>query len=240
MIAMRPSTMLDEVDGTQQKLQATDRSTKLAADFSIILCSLTMLINAAVAVFDPVSPMMILPQLRKFVPTLSHLSFAVLFDSAWFLAYALPVVLSVLVYRFSKNHHALGGNNIKYSPINAVLAFYIPFLNLTMPGEVVAELCSASQSSPSSDLRRWQLAWIIVVITICAYFFSTEFVFWIPGVNTSSAVAIETAFWIPIQIGFAFFLATTIKMIRLLRNAPGTDSRVSPIPCPVAADLMSS
>lgn len=190
--------------------------TRLAADSSIILCAVTVLINCAVAIWDPISPLMA-PQLRATIPVLPQWGMSILFNSAWFLAYALPVVLSYYVREYCRELR-MSGFDLGATPARIVSSFYIPFLNLVEPGEIMPKVFAAAGLRPTALLRFWQVAWSTVVLTIVTYFFSTILVYYIPGVNPHSGTAVGGALWIPVQTGFALFLGTTMKLIHVLQQ----------------------
>lgn len=217
-IALGPLFELREAE-VAPELAPKYHSTRDFANFSIGLCWLTVLINAGVAVWDCVSPFTVVPALRGIVPPLAEWIAPILYDSAWFLAFALPLVLTILVYRFSQNLHALGVLEVSVSPAKAALSFFVPFLNLLLPGKVVAEFCEFSKVPASKLLSLWQMSWIIVLFTIGAYACFAELIFYVPGVNRPSALVVSAIAWIPIQMGFAFFLGTTAVLIKRLQQS---------------------
>lgn len=201
--------------------------TRILSRLAILLCGLTALINMAVAVWETCSPLMVLPQLRQFVPLLPGWATSALFDAAWFLAFALPAFLCILVYQFKKNAIVLHSLKPSIGPAMSVLAFLIPFVNFVLPARIVSELfaVNAPEKKSPTILLCWESAWITVLLTIGVYFFVTVLVFCWPGVSANSAYALECLLWIPIQLGFATFLIINMILVNQLQAAQDSAQR---------------
>jgi hypothetical protein len=88
--------------------------------------------------------------------------------------FGVAFVFAVWTYRVNTNIHALGSNNLRFTPGWAVGWYFIPVANLWMPYQVMRELWLASnnpagwQAKPTGKLLRWWWAsWLASVLFPC-------------------------------------------------------------------------
>ena len=102
------------------------------------------------------------------------------------IAYLITVILFLMwVHRSHKNLKALGADETKFSPRSAVLWWFVPFMNLFKPEQVVKEIWEWSVSPDTKLVTVW---WWLFVFTFIAIPFidSTS---WGPLVTTLVEIA---------------------------------------------------
>lgn len=92
----------------------------------------------------------------------------VLIRAAQFIVVLLTAVSFLAwIYRAHKNVRALGATDLKYSPGWAIGGFFIPFLNIVRPYQVVSEIWRASMGETGwSDGARWIYAETPIFIAV--------------------------------------------------------------------------
>jgi len=133
---------------------------------------------------------------------------------------ATAVLFLAWVYRAHKNLKALGATDLKYSPGWAIGGFFVPFLNLVRPYQVVTEIWNASASQRRSPLggawKQEESSWFIGLwwsAWLLAGVFDSLGVFMVIGSNQSDQLSVATRFLVVSDVVNAASAALAIMVV---------------------------
>ncbi len=173
-------------------------------------------------------------ELAKSVDTFPSVTRSLIISTAWDLSASAVFMLLFVTYRLSTNLRALEADGLVYSPLNAVLAYLIPVLNIWRPMQVMAEISRASDagddSSDTSDrtawksmplepvLRYWGLAWKLVVAALCLHFGYWQALACLGMSHASWAASVGSCRWMFVESVYASFLILCIFVFPFIQK----------------------